>query len=1148
MSRYDISQASFTLSIKDLKDKQELAHHPTDFNNSVRPFSLLSEKAGYTGPKYDNSDYEDNIMVASGESNVGLSLPTNRLVGAPAMTIVYGAYPKNSLVQYSELIKVKIGPDRSLFDSNQLKALANPQLLDGEPVAAAGATAGSPFFLPGVITGTGNSNSEQYIPTSIGNLPFNINVVDNYKTRIYDTYNVWDIYGKTNPLSTETYLYGYGRNTSSRLLNPGHIFQISEPGSLRVKFAAYATELEFYKVPGTYSNLTGISDVNRVSPDSRWMFMGDFRQANYLLGSGAVPTPDGENTETLKNNVGLFEIRSGIESNAYLNSNGVMGGFTLNIDMQCAADSLAFAGGGFPEIKVLIGGNLTVDESGGILGAQVILSVGKPPQVIFPVRGSGGSRYFKTPRTNPTNKYGDVSGTPNIRYQIVTGKEPLSATSGNKVTVQFEALGDLGVIRVLKEGDAKVTAYIAPQVGVVVGSAGFQETQPDYYTNCYCRIRGNVKILATNIVGAFDISPICYRSWSPSMLMFMHVPFSISSSKVLEDMLANSRFSSKRTSSGSSSPTLVLPYSFPKYSYFFNDGLINAVANGKITDEDLLKDGGIIGSNTRYPDAISDPRGAITAAYSVQTLSDTGFAAVWDGPRDITANIPVTTSSFAINQGPSRVGDTSELRLASNTDGNNPLNDFAHKPLTDRELYTQPQYGGLTSKYIQYNIPCIAMWCHPYQNTQLNFAWPSVDHREWIEMAKTMTGSPWYSNTYRTSNEKNNNRPDPVVAKDIESVNINFKLDGAILVKTTTVVIRNPASDILSMLESQGIASGSKGYATLNIFSDERWITVDGFVMNYDLNETGTGLVLTIKFQDPLSYLLDKLSYPGDHIVDGWQVPDAVRYILLRLGLPIAPSVDNVGKISTVISGGNLSEIKIPRLGRFVATDVGTESIKFSSGEGSLKKNLLKALGMVPAFQYPVFYWSERGVIEYRDALEDANNMHTLAYDQWRDSGHPIFRDSLNISFDSSATTYQTVLQTKDRFRQTDIHVPIGLDKSGSFSGYKSQKVIPLERFITEKQDLQLLKEQMEYQNVFISDSRIEFDYAGSPEYSALGGAGISRTISIPYLRYQRRVYILTNVTYNIEFDSRNYGKTHYQWQLLKPPIMQISGTLFGHK
>ena len=574
-------------------------------------------------------------------------------------------------------------------------------------------------------------------------------------------------------------------------------------------------------------------------------------------------------------------------------------------------------------------------------------------------------------------------------------------------------------------------------------------------------------------------------------------------------------------------------------------------------DEDILKGGGILGSNTRYPDAIADPRGAVTAAYSVQRIDNAGFAANWEGPYNITAKEPLPdprpSIQYTINQGPSRKGKLDGLESAGIVaEGGDPLKGYGHNQLTARELYTQPQYGGLTPFYIKYSVPCIAMWCHPYQNTQLNFAWPSIDQVEWIDEAKTLTGSAWYS---RAGTKFQTNATESITSRDIESVNVRTSLDGVILKKDTKVVIRNPNRDMLSMLETQGVASGSKGYGTLNIYSNSKWTKLDGFIRDYQLNEVGTGLVLTITFQDPLSYLIERLPYPGEHIVDGWQVPHAVQYILLRLGLPIDASVTNVGRAVTVTTYDKAKElvyangpkkVKIPRLGRFVATDIGTNSIKFSAGDGALRSNLLTALGMVPAFQYPVFFWSKEGVIKYRDAFDNSSQNVKLSFDSWRDQGIPIIRDTMNISFDASATTYQTVLHTKDRFRSTDIHVPVGLGSSGAYSGYKSQKTINLEGFITEKQDLQLLREQMEYQNVFISDSSISFQYAGPPLYTDEGGAGVVRSILVPYLPYQRRSYLLQSSTYDIEFGTGNYGKTDLQWQLLKPPIMKISGTLFG--
>jgi len=1155
----EIASLNLNLRLVDLKSRQDLSHCPTDVGSDDDP-QYSASSVGYTGPSADEVEPGD-FSIGENRMRTGKRLPINLIPGAPQHTFVYGASPNGYFYSEADLIKCPTdiqnptlyGPDISFYQdlgdffSNALK----------DPGGGFNVALGS--FVPGIESGAGTNNV--YIPHHHMSLPPNVVGKDNstdgqkeiFRQHIYETNNIWDFNTKSGirGSASSRYIFNQGPITPSSLFSDGYIKQQNNPEGNRITWFARGTFLKIYKVDNDYF---------KIDPNSMWIFMGSYRDSEFFEKiTGIDPQKSGFDKAYMSaaqklEGVALFRTKTGKEY-----SSGINAPFRLKIDITGINSVSAFRSG-FPTVMIILGNGLLIDGDA-VKGAQIILSPSKPPQITFPVRATNANRYLAmNAKVLGSSEIGsktifdairdanraflgildlNVSNISNYYINTVTGKNPLKATDVNGVALSFQALGDVGEIRTDVSGET-INAIIAPQMGVSRNNEGLNSV-PQLGTSSYCAMKGSFKILATNCNGIFDAGPICYQSWNSRMIMFRHHYTHLFSGSVLKNFIMSGNDPIEKTT----------PYAKGEIGYSFNTLINNS------TDELFTKDTSV----TRYPDAISDPRGGMIISLHTATLNEKLTAsnlpvnggAVWETSAEI-------EGSFL--QGP--IGDGFET---SDLGGSSLSETFGIQQIQNRGLYDSPSFGNTLPVYNRLQVPTVAVWAHAYQNSQLLTIWPEMSYTAWVSKIKgklsggaslpSALSSGDYSNYYGSESRFNQSDRTSSVEVDSDSVssfNITSSLSCPVITRTATIKIVNPSSKVIDFIRQQGFTIGSQGWVDFSVKSlAGKSVNFSGFVTSSDYQITGHGAVMTLKIQDPVSYLLSKLKYPADHPVDGWLVHLAVPYILGRLGLPMNYSVFNVQ--------GNIQSV--PRIGRWIATDTKTKEISFNE---DLNNNLQRALGVLFAYQYPVFYWSggiKNPEISYRNAYDlkhvlpaltggyrnafEASSMFTFNYFDAHNKNKPLQRDSFRVSFDNTDMNYQNYIISEDRWRQIPIWVPMGMLSTPAITGFRSEKDINVKGVLTERGEINVLKALMERQNQFLNSMTVSYTEYGLPAsyVSEGGGAGFTyRAINIPFTNMQSNAIILRQTDISWDAESGNNLTTNYEYELLKPSISEASSNM----
>jgi hypothetical protein len=763
------------------------------------------------------------------------------------------------------------------------------------------------------------------------------------------------------------------------------------------------------------------------------------------------------------------------------NANGINCGFQLNFEIIPATDVNAFKDG-FPSVVVDIGEDLSIDGYA-VRGARVILAAGRPATISFPVIKTNSSRYLTTIQQSA---YSNI--TQNLMHTC-TSKRSLTyplGTSGLKCTVQFEGFGDFGRIQVAPapSSPAIVEGIIGPQMGVSSNETGIA-TDPEISTSSYCAINGKVRLEFSNVNGNFQGGPICYRSWDATGVMFKHLPFELSTSSIFMNKIN----------------TDLKPYADVENAYGFNQLQPNSLSTSG-------------SSRYKYPDAVKDPRGDCPIVLSVLT----------DASNSTTGSLSVSSTNWSAPVFVGGSGSTVDQTLVQK---------YGIDQLK-RGQYLSASYGNsnLKSFLSAYKERAAVIWAHTYQSGQLLTVWPNKNHRAYFSTMRSIINASY---SLPTSTIK---------TKDVKSLSLRSALEGCLIKRTGTINLINSSYDVYKWLEQMGGAAGNKMWVKFDIKTKGgQTFNYSAVVTNLDIKSTGAGREMTIQFQDPLTKFLETLPYPGSHSVDGWQIADSVLYVLARLGLRIDTRlINNIGtQINPNINiwGVGPARMPYPRIGRWIATDIQTREVKF---EDNMKDNLRKAIGILPIYEYPVFYWGAGEKIHYKDTYSVSYSSLPM-YSGFDEERTPVLRDSYSINYNNQSAYFEQILITKDRFRGVPIWRPLAISQSRNYCGYRSRAKYNVERIFTDTAEISSLANTMERQNVYLNDIEINYRIAGllPHKINEEGGCGHLYATDIPYTKLFRKLMYLKES--NIDWNASNgdYITTDVKYAIKKPAALLIN-------
>jgi len=1050
-----VTNISATFKKLDLKNSQDLAHAPTDFTNAESMNSRTARAINYASSEY-SSPFRTFIGSKSPSNSMGLSLPLNNRIGAPAASFVYGVSHQGGTVADHNLIRMAYGPQPQAFHLTPGISIAHAtgETVFNDPLALISSTTPNTTLptIPGSITGIDSTaETTTFIAHAIEGLPSNIAKTNSAKLQqeySYITDNIWVMTSMIGEgVQTPYYIYGNGPQLPAAVAGQGYIHQAGP----QVNFVALGTQiyLKRYFEPGYY----GVGLIDKVkSPKisgggadgsdiaektwegrSKWHFTGDSFRVMYYAGlnpsggtsassSGVVSSVYIPLVSQLMNTGNVLTQKLGIIEKESADSPGFghQWGFTVNMKFKPSAITSAYKGH-LPTLVFYIGDDRTI-KNNAIQGAIVTIANSTAPRIQFPVRTHAGSKY-----RIDSNNSGAVKNSGSIVQNIISGTSVLTEQEQDLV-LTFEGLGDSGVISLSQGSSPLVEAVIAPQMSVSADSTGLvQATEISH--GCYCAIKGYFYIEASECNGSFNAGPACYNSWNAGDLMFMYYPFTLNSSQTTAEIMGET----------------INPWAKSEYSYFFND-LSNQSSFPAGTNPNSINQQTL----DRTPDIISDARGGCPIGFTKQILSSQG-----------TQTKPAWTSVIYPALSDRVTGPIKEIV------------DFGTQQLQDRGYIPASFYAGNESDYTCINIYCAAFWAHTHHNSQLRTVWPSGPHTEWI-------------GRYKTKTTQLNFRPTTcVVSDEVKSFNISRTIQGdaPILTQTSTIVIENPSASLMTFLsqatdEDPALIEGTKGWVELQVYTEsQESTTISGFIIDYSFAEKSTGVSVTIKIQDPFSLLMTNLQYPSAHPIDGWFINHAVPYLLGRTGLPLDESVYSIG--------ANLS-----RIGRFIATDLKTTNATFQ--QGALQSSIGSALGTIPIYEYPLFYWdSNIGKVVYKNiappiypsSIFGGSSVNLFDAEMWHSINKPISKDSMTLNVQSKDFVYQTLLSSVDRFRNTDMILPVGLNATRKRAGYKNEASISSKGIVTDVYELNELRRAItsQYPEFAVAPMNVSFTAMGLP-------------------------------------------------------------------